>query len=46
LGFQSLKSDACIYEKGNEGNMIIVGIHVDDAKFVAQNDKVEEEFAK
>jgi hypothetical protein len=32
--------------KGNEGNMIIVGIHVDDAKFVAQNDQVEEEFVK
>jgi hypothetical protein len=44
LGFQNLKSDPCVYFKLKCGKMIIVGVHVDDAKFVAQTDELESEF--
>jgi hypothetical protein len=48
LGFKCLKTDSCVYVKGDhrKGEMILVGIHVDDAKFVAQNDRVEKEFVE
>jgi hypothetical protein len=44
IGFMSLKSDPCVFFKRKNGNMIIVGVHVDDAKFVSQCDELENEF--
>jgi hypothetical protein len=44
LGFTNLKSDPCVYVKRKNRKMIIVGVHVDDAKFVSQSDELENEF--
>jgi hypothetical protein len=44
LGFQNLKSDPCVYFKMKDEKMIIVGVHVDDAKFVSQTEEMENEF--
>jgi hypothetical protein len=44
IGFKNLKSDPCVFVKWKNGKMIIVGVHVDDAKFVSQSDELEKEF--
>jgi hypothetical protein len=44
LGFKNLKSDQCVYFKVKYGKMIIVGVHVDDAKFIAETDELENDF--
>lgn len=39
IGFNRSNSDPCVFYKRKRGKLIVVGVHVDDGKFVGETEK-------